>query len=130
MGVSDGIHAASDTSDSPPVVANLPPQMPMVTPARDASITAGQMLALTAIAYDVDDAALDGDQVQWQSSLDGALGSGAIPIVAGLSIGEHDITVHVSEGVGASAQQSVRVSVLPEPAEINVTLLYLPIVVR
>lgn len=52
--------------------------------------------------------------MQWSSSLDGSLGSGAEFPVAGLSLGVHTITVTATDGQGASASASVQVTVLPD----------------
>ncbi len=112
--VSDGIHTASDASDGTLVLPNLPPAVTIWQPVNGAVYVAGQTVALWAEVYDVDEGNLDDAQVQWRSSRDGFLGSGAELPVAGLSLGAHTITVTATDGQGASASASVQVTVGPE----------------
>ncbi|MCS7041107.1 MAG: fibronectin type III domain-containing protein, partial [Caldilineales bacterium] len=72
--VSDGINTASDESDGTFVIPNRPPTVRILQPADGTTIFLEQSLNLEADAYDVDMGSLDGAQVQWTSSLDGALG--------------------------------------------------------
>jgi len=128
--VSDGIHTASDTSDGTFVTPNLPPEVTIVQPATGTTIIAGEALALEANAYDVDAGSLDDAQVQWQSNLDGPLGTGAQLTVAGLSVGAHTITATASDGQGGSASAAVPVTVLPEREVPPPPPVFLPLIVR
>lgn len=126
----DGLHTALDTSDAPFTVTNALPALQIAAPGPLSEMIAGQTLALLVEAYDADDGALASEGVQWRSSLDGPLGSGAQFIAAGLSLGEHLITARAVDSAGAAAEASVRVIVRPEPAGLALTTLYLPIMVR
>ncbi|MBK9095512.1 MAG: hypothetical protein IPM84_22715 [Anaerolineae bacterium] len=125
--VSDGIHSASDMSDGTFVVPNLAPTVAIVQPEGAVVIMAGQTLTLVADAYDADTGNLDDDQVRWESSLGGPLGSGAQLTVVGLSVGSHTITVTATDEQGASASAAVQVTVLPED-ELTPLQVFLPVV--
>jgi hypothetical protein len=127
---SDGIHTASDASDAAFVLPNLPPTVTICQPAGDAAFVVGQTVGLAADAYDADEGDLDDSQVQWRSSLDGPLGSGAELAVADLSLGVHTITVTAADGQGASASASLQVKVRPEDDLPPPRSLYLPLIVR
>ena len=124
----DGIHSDSDTSDATFELQNESPTVQTAQPEGNTTIIYGQTLALEAIAYDVDSGNLDGDQVQWASSLDGPLGSGADVVAAGLSIGTHIITVTAADGQGGTAEASLQVTVLPEEDLIVPPPVFLPVI--
>jgi hypothetical protein len=127
---SDGIHTATDTSDATFTVPNLPPVVEIVQPAGAATIVAGETLALEANAYDVDAGSLDDAQVQWLSSRDGPLGTGAQLVAAGLSVGTHTVVVTASDGQGGLASDAVQVAVLPEREILPPPPVFLPMVRR
>lgn len=111
--VSDGLHVAVDISEAF-TVPNAPPEVVVTTPSADgASVTGGAGLVLTASALDPDDGLLDGDDISWSSSLDGALGSGSPLVVPSsrLSTGCHAMTATVTDAGGLSAFATVTVGV-------------------
>lgn len=127
--VSDGIHTASDASDGTFVVPNQPPTVSILQPANGAVFVVGQTVGLWADVYDVDEGSLDEAQVQWRSSRDGPLGSGAKLPVAGLSLGVHTLTVTATDGQGASASASVQVTVQAED-DLPLRQVFLPVIMR
>ncbi len=113
----DGIHTSSDESDAVFTVANQPPSAEIVAPAADTTLVAGTTLGFEADATD-DSGSMDGDQVQWRSSLDGAIGSGASIALSTLSVGSHTITMVADDGDGGIDEDSVEVLVVSELSEL------------
>jgi hypothetical protein len=109
---SDGVHSSYDEV-APVTIVDVPPQVSIVQPIAGQTFAGEQLLALSALASDPEDGELDGDAVRWTSDLDGPLGSGAEATVAaaGLSEGEHELTVTATDTAGASTAATVRVFV-------------------
>ena len=77
-------------------------------------------ITLEASANDIEDGDLS-SSIQWQSNLDGALGSGSTVITNTLSVGSHIITASVSDSGGESTSDAVTVIVnAPDTLEIVV----------
>lgn len=113
--VSDGIHTASDQSDGTFTVPNHVPTISITQPATDVTIAVGQTIALQGDAYDIDSGTLPGgfaSSLDWESDLDGFLGSGASLRLSDLSEGVHTITLTADDGRGGVASASVRVAVV------------------
>ncbi len=127
---SDGLHTVSDQSNATFTVPNRVPTVTIMAPANGTTIFVEQALNLEADAYDVDGGSMDEAQVQWTSSLDGALGEGAQLTVASLSVGTHQITVRADDGQGGVATASVTVVVRGDLAEPGSATLFLPLIVR
>jgi len=127
---SDGIHSAYDESDATFTIPNRVPTVAIVQPANGTTIFVEQSLNLEANAYDVDSGNMDGDRVQWRSSLDGALGSGAQLTVSTLRAGTHVITVRADDGQGGVATASVTITVRSDLTEPNPSTVFLPLILR
>jgi len=119
--VTDGVRATRATS---PVFA-LPDRAPLVSvqqPSEDRRLHAELPVFLDALAYDAEDGFVDEANVQWSSSLDGALGEGAELTIDGLSLGTHEITVRAEDSVGQLASASVSVNVVAADAAPDLSL--------
>ena len=102
-------------TDPPPTTTTLPPSSPEIVitaPADGAVFLAGQAVGLSGDASDAEDGNLSA-VIQWSSSLDGFLGSGATLSVSTLSPGVHTITATVNNSAGVSAAASVSITVVP-----------------
>jgi YD repeat-containing protein len=94
------------------VAANTPPTITIDLPANNTIITLGDTLLLVSSANDTEDGDLS-PSVQWSSSLDGDLGTGADITVNTLSLGVHTITALVTDNANASSSTEITVTVLP-----------------
>ena len=90
-------------------VANSVPTISLSAPLNNASYTLGDTVVMQASAADAEDGNLD-SAIQWSSSIDGALGTGATVSYA-LSAGTHVLTATVSDSKGATASDTVNVTV-------------------
>lgn len=116
--VSDGIHSGSDDSDAPFTVPNRIPSATITEPSGDLTIAVGQTLTLEGDAYDVDTGTMSDEQLQWISSVDGVLGTGASLPVARLSVGTHTMTFRADDGEGGVATDTVQVTVVRDLSEL------------
>src|SRR5207247_971063 len=91
---------------------NVPPVVTIVKPADGGALLGGKPVLLSADATDAEDGDLSAT-IQWTSSLDGALGRGALLVIPSLSIGTHTLTAVVTDGDGATATTNVTVAVRP-----------------
>ena len=88
---------------------NDPPSLSIVTPLPMTQLAVDPPGALVAIASDPEQGDL-GDAVQWTSSRDGFLGTGA-SLAPALSVGIHTLTAQVEDGEGLATSASVEVEV-------------------
>lgn len=110
---SDGFRSQIDASDDVFTVANNPPEVQLLSPRTGDSFVGVQMLFLEAAIEDREDGPLDGGSVEWRSSLDGVLGTGAeLDLIASdLEEGRHEIRVTATDSAGASSSAAVTVDV-------------------
>jgi len=90
-------------------VENTPPTVSISTPAAGATFATDQPIAFAASASDFDDGDLSGG-LRWTSNVVGPLGTGAA-LSRTLPKGTHVITASISDAAGASASDSVTISV-------------------
>ena len=109
VAVTDSDGNTSSTSVNISVLYNTAPELVIQSIQNGAVFNEGETVVLLADANDVEEGDLD-FAMQWQSSLDGFLGSGA-NIQLPLSIGNHTITASITDSMGATTTQSVNVSV-------------------
>jgi uncharacterized repeat protein (TIGR01451 family) len=114
---SDGFNTSPDAFSSMFTVPNHAPVVSINTPPDGTLFIADQEVFLDAFANDPQDGALDGSSVQWVSSRDGALGSGAVLYFQAdaLSVGAHVITVTATDSTGLTNSASVKIYVLRQP---------------
>ena len=108
LNISDNSNNSNNLSFNVDVASNLPPVLSIDTPPTgQLFLSAPQAFSATASDPESGDIST---QIQWLSSLDGAIGSGGV-IQATLSDGEHEITATVTDGEGNSRNANVAVTV-------------------
>lgn len=105
--VSDGSNTAADTFVL--TVTNAAPTIQINAPANNASFMNTATVVLDASASDLESGNLSA-AIQWSSSLQGNLGSGA-QLSRTLAVGVHTITASVTDGGGLSANKAITVTV-------------------
>ena len=122
--VSDGWHNASDASEIFPV-ADKAPLAGITEPADGAMVAAP--LTLQGYGYDLEDGQLSGAALQWSSDVDGPLGSGDTLWDVDLSLGQHTLTLQVTDSQGHTVVAEVTITVMEGP---GLEHIYLPLVLR
>ena len=89
----------------------MAPVVVIATPSDGLVFTAGTAVSFTGGASDADDGNLAGN-LQWTSSLDGAIGSGASFSTSALSVGAHTITASVTDSDGMQGTDSISLTVI------------------
>lgn len=107
----DGFHTTYAVCGAPLIASRKPPTVIMLEPDDGSQYGRAEWLVLRGQGYDQDDADLPGANLAWSSDRDGALGTGEELTVAGLSIGEHTITLTGTDGEGLTASESVDIFV-------------------
>ncbi len=87
------------------------PEIYMQEPAWGYDYELGDEVELEVEALDLQDETLADSQIQWSSSIGGALGSGSYIIAGGLAQGEHVITARVTNSAGLSASDAITIRV-------------------
>ncbi len=116
--VNDGVLTSS--ADSGPFsVENKAPVAVIVSPADGGVYGYGQTVALEGYGQDFEDGTLPDGKLSWQSSLDGALGTGHLLHPDLLTEGEHVVTLTVTDSAGKQAAASVTIKIgdLPPVAQ-------------
>jgi hypothetical protein len=90
-------------------VVNVAPAINITSPEGGSESMENDAVTLTAVANDEEDGVLT-DSIEWQSNIDGALGTGGI-LVVNLSVGEHTITATVTDSEGVSNQSQIILTV-------------------
>jgi PKD repeat protein len=96
------------------ITVNAPPDVAITGPQTGALYQSGAPVTLTGTASDSEDGDLSA-AIQWSSSQDGALGSGASINVSSLSAGSHVITASVTDTGGKTVTSSTTVTVNAAP---------------
>ena len=92
-------------------IENKPPSVTLLSPQDKATYIPGQLVALQALADDLEDEAFPDDAYLWTSDRDGALGTGPLVHVSQLSSGLHLVTVVVTDARGKSTAQRISIDV-------------------
>jgi YD repeat-containing protein len=109
---SDGLTGSAARTLTVTDSANPAPVVSISTPAANAQFYAGDLVRMQASASDSGGSIAS---MQWSSSRDGALGTGSPLDRTTLSIGEHVLSVVVTDNAGAKAAATRTIRVLPIP---------------
>jgi arylsulfatase A-like enzyme len=89
---------------------NATPSVSIESPSDGASFVQGSSVDFRARSSDPEDGSVD-SSIEWTSSIDGVLGSGASMAVSTLTIGTHTITASATDSEGATGSTMIRVTV-------------------
>jgi uncharacterized repeat protein (TIGR01451 family) len=123
VSVSDGFNSSDPAPSTTFTVQNHAPVINLSSPMNGTIFMADEQVVLDAFVNDPQDGLLDDASVQWVSSLDGPLGSGAeLDFEASvLSEGMHLITVTATDSEGLTNSASVQIYVLRQsPPELAI----------
>ena len=120
----DGFWSTSDQSNAVFTVPNHAPFVSILSPTAGQAFAGSQQIVFEASARDIEDGALSGASLQWSSSIDGALGTGATLLkqASQLSPGNHTITVTATDSATGSAFATVNISVAAAPVATSADL--------
>ncbi len=104
-----GTDQISVTITSP---ANQAPTASITAPSQDTTATQGDPVAFAGTGSDPEDGSLIGTSLQWQSSLDGGIGSGVSFSKSNLTVGVHTIRLIATDGDAASDTATVTVIIV------------------
>lgn len=96
-------------------VVDTPPIVTITSPTANAVFQQGSSITFTASATDPDQASFTPDKIQWQSSIDGAIGTG-LSFTKALSLATHTITATATDSSGMTGSASVTIQVTKGPA--------------
>ncbi len=103
--------------------SNDPPQVTISNPANNANFVVGTPVTFSGTALDFEDGALS-QSLSWNSSRDGALGSGGSVTANSLTLGAHVITASATDSDNATGTAVMTINVnepFNEPPTLNVT---------
>jgi probable HAF family extracellular repeat protein len=103
----------------PFLVPNKPPSASIISPAANAIYATGQAVPLQAEGTDLEDGRLPDSAFAWSSSRDGQLGTGALFHARSLSVGQHILTLSVTDTQGLVTRQTVNVTIIGDVAMPN-----------
>jgi hypothetical protein len=114
-------YIASTSTGSP---GDLPPVVVISSPSDSQSFTAGDSVVFTASANDDNDGDVSAS-IQWTSSLQGSIGSGASISVSSLNVGSHQITASAQDSVPSTGSDSINITIEPpvgdNPPSVTIT---------
>ena len=105
---SDGANTSADESDAPFTVGRKPPQAFIISPEADSATLEGTPVLLEGTAYDLEDGTLGDAALNWSSSRDGDLGTGA-QVLTTLSLGQHTLTLTATDSDANTVAATVQV---------------------
>ncbi|MBN1661597.1 MAG: BACON domain-containing protein, partial [Anaerolineae bacterium] len=109
---SDGMNGSF--GDSPLFSVPLhAPEVEIVSPLDGQIFYPSQLIVLEGSTFDLEDGELTGDRLEWESSIDGPLGTGTMTSTVDLSTGQHVITLVATDFDGMSSEVQVTIEVLP-----------------
>jgi hypothetical protein len=127
---SDGVNTSFDASNAVFSVPSKLPQITSIAPISGTTYVVSQTVTLQGGAFDPEDNVLGDAQLQWTSSLQGALGNGSMLQLTDLMVGTHVITLTATDSDNNVATATTVITVTEEnPAPGNYDL-FLPLVVK
>ena len=114
--VSSGLRGAVATSE-PFVVPRKPRSAHLVSPAEGQTFNVGNPVVFTGGGYSPDGGTCAPDEVTWQSSLDGLIGTGYQVVRDDLRPGRHRVTLTLPDGAHGEASASVWIRILDQDTE-------------
>jgi PKD repeat protein len=90
---------------------NQAPTATITAPSQDTTVTQGDAVTFTGTGSDPEDGSLTGTSLQWESSLDGNIGSGVSVAKSDLSVGVHTIRLIATDSQAAADTATVSVTV-------------------
>ncbi len=90
---------------------NSPPTASITAPSQDTTATQGDAVAFAGTGSDPENGALTGASLQWESSLDGNIGSGVSFSKSNLTVGVHTIRLIATDGDAAKDTATVTVTI-------------------
>ncbi len=94
---------------------NNPPAVTITAPSDGSTYTEGDSVTFIGDANDIEDGDLSAS-IEWSSSIDGALGTGASITTSNLSVGTHTITASVTDAGSLSSTDTITVIIQPATA--------------
>jgi hypothetical protein len=109
--VSDGVNTASDVSDSAFAAEHKPPIPILISPEAGAMVRRGEGLALSGAALDMQSGSIEGERLNWFSSIDGHIGSFSDAVMPQPSCGAHEIALEAMNDKGLGAVETTDITV-------------------
>ena len=115
---SDGLRTASAFSPTLKgsgtiwALGGNPPWVEVMTPDDGNQFPRGATVVLHSSGWDLEDRALSGSDITWDSDVDGPLGVGRLLAVADLSVGPHVLTVTATDSSGMMTSDSTSITIL------------------
>ncbi len=109
----DGFNTVEAVSDEFSV-ANQGPSVAVIAPGDGSTVAPGMDVRLHGYAYDMEDGEIDGASLSWESSLDGALGTGEYLQLSSLSEGTHQITLTAKDSSASTGSDTISLSVVED----------------
>jgi YD repeat-containing protein len=100
---------------------NTAPFVSISAPAAGAQVYLTDPVTMTATAFDTQDGLISAN-VQWSSSINGPLGTGASLTVSTLSVGTHTLRAFVQDSTNGKGAATVQITVLPIPPDYPPTI--------
>ncbi|MFQ5887725.1 MAG: zinc-ribbon domain-containing protein, partial [Candidatus Hydrothermarchaeales archaeon] len=91
---------------------NEPPIVDIQEPPNNLGASYGQAITFVGMSEDKEDEVLPDSSMQWQSSIDGDLGTGNSFSTDALSVGDHTITLTGTDSKGKTTSQSIVLKIL------------------
>ncbi len=92
-------------------VTNTAPVAAITAPLNGSSFEAGDLISFTGTGDDLEEGALAGDSLVWESDVDGNFGNGTAVDYSGLSVGSHIITLTATDSFGLFGTDSINLEI-------------------
>ena len=122
VSVSDGALIGSAESVVFTVPRKAPSQVAILSPRAGDVIPRHALVRLAAFAQDAEDGSLDGSSIKWQSSISGALGTGAVLNLYDLQPGTQLITMTAIDSDGNAASASLPITIASAAPVLNMAV--------